>query len=277
MICFPNAKINIGLRILEKRPDGYHNIESVFYPIGWSDALEAIPMDGFGKIELHLSGIPVPGRTNNDNLCVKLYRLLLQKYKLPSLKVWLHKTIPIGAGLGGGSSDAAHFMKMLNEMCGLGLSVNEMKAYVASLGSDCVFFIENKPVIAYERGEVTEAINLDLGNYFIGLVYPEMQVSTPFAYSLITAKPCHDSLKDLVLNKKMLDWKDSVINDFEKPLFEKFPAIQNIKEELYKEGAVYAAMTGSGSAVYGIFNKQVDIASGFPKYKTWSGELKAQQ
>jgi len=169
MICFPNAKINIGLRILEKRPDGYHNIESIFYPVGWCDALEAIPMGGSGKIELHLSGIPVPGRTNNDNLCVKLYKLLLKKYKLPSLKVWLHKTIPIGAGLGGGSSDAAHFMKMLNEMCDLKLSADEMKEYIGSLGSDCVFFIENRPVIAFNRGDVTEAINLDLSSYHIGI------------------------------------------------------------------------------------------------------------
>ncbi|HTB06190.1 MAG TPA: 4-(cytidine 5'-diphospho)-2-C-methyl-D-erythritol kinase [Bacteroidia bacterium] len=274
MICFPNAKINIGLRILEKRADGYHNIESVFYPVGWCDALEAIKMEGFGKIELHLSGIPVPGRTNSDNLCVKLYKLLLKKYKLPSLKVWLHKAIPIGAGLGGGSSDAAHFMKMLNEMCELGLSIDEMKGYVASLGSDCVFFIENKSVLASGRGELTEAINLDLSSYSIVIVYPEIQISTPFAYSLVVAKRQNDSLKDCMGN--ISDWRKSVVNDFEKSLFEKYPIIEGVKEQLYKQGAIYAAMTGSGSAVYGVFNKQVDIASQFPEYKTWTGELNSK-
>jgi len=276
MICFPNAKINIGLRILEKRSDGYHNIESIFYPVGWCDVLEAIPMEGFGKIELHLSGIPVPGRTNNDNLCVKLYKLLLKKYKLPSLKVWLHKTIPIGAGLGGGSSDAAHFMKMLNEMCDLTLSTDEMKEYVGSLGSDCVFFIENRPVVAFNRGDVTEAINLDLSSYYIALVYPDTQISTPFAYSLINAKQCEDSLKNIV-DVTISSWKDCVFNDFEEPLFAKFPLIAEVKEYLYKQGALYTAMTGSGSAVYGIFDKKIDIAGKFPHYKTWSGELKPQQ
>ena len=276
MICFPNAKINIGLRILEKRPDGYHNIESVFYPVGWCDVLEAIKMEGFGKIELHLSGIPVPGRTNNDNLCVKLYKLLLKKYKLPSLKVWLHKAIPIGAGLGGGSSDAAHFIKLLNDMCELGLSMDEMKAYVASLGSDCVFFIEDKPVFASSRGEVTEAINLDLNSYFIGIVFPEIQISTPFAYSLVTPQKQKDSLKNIIKVKNISEWKDAIINDFEKPLFEKYPIIAKVKDQLYKEGAVYAAMTGSGSAVYGIFDRKTEIAATFPEYKTWTGELKAR-
>jgi 4-diphosphocytidyl-2-C-methyl-D-erythritol kinase len=274
MICFPNSKINIGLRILEKRQDGYHNIESVFYPVGWSDVLEAIPMEGFGKIELHLSGIPVPGRRDDDNLCVKLYKSLLKKYKLPSLKVWLHKTIPIGAGLGGGSSDAAHFMKMLNEMCKLNLTKEEMKNYVAALGSDCVFFIENRPVIATFRGEVTEAINIDLSSYYIAIVYPEMQISTPFAYSLVSPKPCNDSLKDIIQNKKVTDWKNCVDNDFEKPLFAKYPLIEEVKNSLYKEGAIYAAMTGSGSAVYGIFKDKFDAAAKFSACKTWSGELK---
>jgi len=276
MICFPNAKINIGLRILEKRPDGYHNIESVFYPVGWCDALEAIPMEGSGNIELHLSGIPVPGRTDEDNLCVKLYRLLSEKYKLPSLKVWLHKTIPIGAGLGGGSSDAAHFMKMLNSMCTLNLSVDEMKKYVSQLGSDCVFFIENKPVIASQRGEVTKPVNVDLTRYYIALVYPELQVSTPFAYSLVKPGLREDSLKNIVEKKEVSDWKTDVTNDFEESLFEKFPVIYEVKEKLYKVGAVYSAMTGSGSAVYGIFNKKVDAARLFPAYKTWSGGLKPQ-
>lgn len=273
MICFPNAKINIGLRILEKRPDGYHNIESVFYPVGWSDVLEAIIVEGSGNIELRLSGIPVPGRTNDDNLCVKLYKLLLKDHKLPSLKVWLHKTIPIGAGLGGGSSDAAHFMKMLNQMCSLNLSVAQMEKYVEALGSDCVFFINNKPVIATQRGEMTAPIELDLSQYYIALIYPDIQISTPFAYGLVTPKACNDSLKEVLLKSNISQWKQFIDNDFEKPLFEKYPAIAELKNDLYKEGALYAAMTGSGSAVYGIFKDKIDISAKFSGYKVWFGKL----
>lgn len=273
MICFPNAKINIGLRILEKRPDGYHNIESIFYPVGWCDSLEVAKQEGEGKIKLHLAGIPLPGKRITDNLCVKLYKSLEKKYKLPSLDVWLLKAIPIGAGLGGGSSDAANFMKILNELCGLKITVDEMKQHVAALGSDCVFFIENKPVIATQRGEVTEAIDLDLSSYYIAIVYPEILISTPFAYSLVTPNNKGESLRQISV-KNIKEWKTKVVNDFEAPIMEKYPAIADIKQELYKQGAVYASMSGSGSAVYGIFDKQVDIKKCFPKYKVWSGDLK---
>jgi len=277
MICFPNAKINIGLRILDKRPDGYHNIESIFYPVGWCDALEAVEKDGEGKIKLNLSGIPVPGRRDSDNLCVKLYKLLAKNYKLPSLDIWLHKSIPIGAGLGGGSSDAACFIKLLKELCNLTISENEMKGYVAQLGSDCVFFIENKPVIASSKGEVTEAIDLDLSNYFISIIYPEIPISTPFAYSLINSVNEGYSLRRLASVKKIKEWKDNVINDFEAPIIEKYPAIGEIKQKLYEKGAIYAAMSGSGSAVYGIFEGKVDMHEHFPSYKIWSGDLKIPQ
>jgi 4-diphosphocytidyl-2-C-methyl-D-erythritol kinase len=274
MICFPNAKINIGLRILDKRPDGYHDIESIFYPVGWCDALEAVKKDGEGKIKLNLSGIPVPGRRDADNLCVKLYKLLSKKYKLPSLDVWLHKAIPIGAGLGGGSSDAAHFIKLLSELCGLNIPINEMKDYVAQLGSDCVFFIENKPVIASGRGDVTEIIDLDLGNHFISIIYPEILISTPFAYSLINSANKGKSLKEFANVEKIKDWKNNVINDFEAPIIERYPAIGEIKNTLYNQGAVYASMSGSGSAVYGIFEKRVGMKEHFPSYKIWEGDLK---
>jgi len=277
MICFPNAKINIGLRILDKRPDGYHNIESIFYPVGWCDALEAVKMDGEGKIKLNLSGIPVPGRRDSDNLCVKLYKLLAKKHKLPSLDIWLHKSIPIGAGLGGGSSDAACFIKLLKELCDLHISEDEMKDYVAQLGSDCVFFIDNKPVIASSKGEVTEAIELDLSNYFISIIYPEILISTPFAYSLITSVNEGYSLRRLANVKKIKEWKDNVINDFEEPIITKYPAIGEIKQKLYEEGAIYAAMSGSGSAVYGIFERSVDMQKHFPSHKIWLGDLKIPQ
>jgi len=274
MITFPNAKINIGLRILEKREDGYHNIESVFYPVGWCDALEAVKQEGDGKMRLHLAGISLPGKRITDNLCTKLYKSLEKKYKLPSLDVWLLKAVPIGAGLGGGSSDAAHFMKMLNELCGLNISVEEMKQHVAALGSDCLFFIDNTPVLASGRGEVTEAIDLDLSSYYISIIYPEILISTPFAYSLVTANPKGESLKKLVSVNKINDWKHSVVNDFEAPIIEKYPAIGDIKVELYKQGAAYAAMSGSGSAVYGMFKEKKDLTKHFPTYKIWTGDLK---
>lgn len=274
MIGFPNAKINIGLRILEKREDGYHNIESVFYPVGWCDALEVTKQEGDGKMRLHLAGISLPGKRITDNLCTKLYKSLEKKHKLPSLDVWLLKAVPIGAGLGGGSSDAAHFMKMLNELCALNISVEEMKQHVAALGSDCLFFIDNTPVFASGRGEVTEAIDLDLSRYYISIIYPEILISTPFAYSLVKPNGKVESLKELVSVKNINDWKHTVVNDFEAPIIEKFPAIGDIKAELYKQGAVYAAMSGSGSAVYGIFDKKVEMRHVFPKYKIWAGDLK---
>jgi 4-diphosphocytidyl-2-C-methyl-D-erythritol kinase len=274
MIFFPNAKINIGLRILEKREDGYHNIESVFYPVGWCDALEAAKVEGEGKMKLHLAGITLPGKRITDNLCTKLYKSLEKKYKLPSLDVWLLKAVPIGAGLGGGSSDAAHFMKMLNELCGLNIPVEEMKEHVAALGSDCLFFIDNKPVIATSRGEITEAIDLDLSRYYISIIYPEILISTPFAYSLVKPNNTGESLKKLVRADNTKEWKDTVINDFEAPIIEKHPAIGDIKKALYDEGAIYAAMSGSGSAVFGIFEEKKDLAKQFPKYKIWTGDLK---
>jgi 4-diphosphocytidyl-2-C-methyl-D-erythritol kinase len=274
VICFPNAKINIGLRILEKRPDGFHNIESIFYPVGWSDALEMVKVEGEGKMKLHLSGISLPGRRITDNLLTKLYKSLEKKHKLPSLDVWLHKTVPIGAGLGGGSSDAAHFMKMLNQFCGLNISEQEMKEHVAMLGSDCVFFIENKPVLATGRGDVTEPINMDLSSYFISIIYPEILISTPFAYSLIKANNSGEPIKNIIVKKKIGEWEGYVVNDFEKPIIEKFPAIAAIKDTLYKNGAIYASMSGSGSAVYGIFDRPIELKEQFPHYKIWSGDLK---
>ena len=277
MICFPNAKINIGLRILEKRADGYHNIESIFYPVGWCDALEAAKREGEENIKLNLAGIPVPGRNDNDNLCVKLYKSLSKKYKLPPLEVWLLKAIPIGAGLGGGSSDAAHFIKMLNELCGLNLSKEEMKQYVSALGSDCVFFIENRPVIATGKGEITQAIELDLSAYYISVIYPEILISTPFAYSLVTPRDNGESLMKRVSVKNVKEWKKSVVNDFEAPIIKKYPLIGEIKQNLYEHGAVYASMTGSGSAVYGIFEKKTDLKKQFSEYKVWSGNLKIPQ
>ncbi len=271
MIIFPNAKINIGLRIIEKRTDGYHNLETVFYPVGWCDALETVVKKG--KTSLGLSGIPVPGRRGGDNLCIKLYEVLKKKHHLPPLAIWLQKAIPVGAGLGGGSSDAAHFMKLLNTMFMLNLTVAEMKEYVSQLGSDCAFFIENKPALATGRGEVTEPIDLDLGGLHIAIIYPGIVISTAEAYRLITPCAEGESLKKLLPSTDLREWKNCVANDFETPVIKLYPAIGAIKQKLYDMGAVYASMTGSGSAVYGIFDKEPATEQAFKAFKTWKGKL----
>jgi 4-diphosphocytidyl-2-C-methyl-D-erythritol kinase len=273
MILFPNSKINLGLRVLEKRADGYHNIETVFYPIGWCDALEAMENKGTGGISLNVSGIPLADISGADNLCVKLYRLLQKEYNLPSVQVWLHKAIPVGAGLGGGSSDAAHFIKMLNALFKLGLTHGKMKEHVSKVGSDCAFFIDNKPAIAEGRGDVLEPINLDLSDWHIAVVYPRLAISTAEAYSLVKPGKNSAPLKDIVLNGNVGSWKNNLINDFEEPVIKKYPAIGAIREKLYANGAAYASLTGSGSAVYGIFRHEPDTETLFREYKTWKGKL----
>src|ERR1700744_6335306 len=185
MICFPNAKINLGLNIVEKRSDGFHNIETVFYPINWHDALETIENKSFrkgeDKMHLSISGLLVEGNPQ-DNLIAKAYKLIDVKYNLPPLKTYLHKSIPMGAGLGGGSSDAAFFIKLLNEKFNLNISTNEQINFAKQLGSDCAFFIENKPVYASEKGDVFKEIKIDLSSYYIIIVYPAVHSNTASAY-----------------------------------------------------------------------------------------------
>lgn len=269
MIYFPNAKINIGLNVLEKREDGYHNIESVFYPINWCDALEIIPAHGNGTINLTVLGTPVPGSVET-NLCVKAYNLLNAKYKLPSLNVWLLKCIPMGAGLGGGSADAAFFLKMLNELFKLKLSWEELKLYASQVGSDCTFFIENKPALVNGRGDVITPIQLDLSRYYISIVYPQIHVDTKNAYNLITPGKKAYSLTEVILNEPIQLWKETVINDFEEPIFKSHPELAGIKSTLYNKGALYAAMTGSGSALFGIFEKKPSLSKVLPSCKIWT-------
>jgi len=267
MISFPNAKINIGLNVLEKRNDGYHNIESVFYPIHWCDALEAIRTEGNGDLKLSTFGNPIAGTAEN-NLCTKAYNLLKSKYKLPSLNLWLLKRIPMGAGLGGGSSDAAFFLKLLNELFKLDLSIEELKIYASQIGSDCTFFIQNKPAVVSGVGNIITPIELDLSKYSTYLVYPQIHVDTKSAYSLVTPHKKPDSLHGLALSP-IHTWKEKIINNFEEPVFKMHPQLAEIKNRLYNEGALYASMTGSGSALYGIFEKNIHPEIVFPSYKTW--------
>lgn len=257
MVIFPNCKLNLGLHILNKREDGFHNLETVFYPIFLKDALEIIPSHNANKsIEFSSSGLIVDGNTD-DNICIKAYHLLKKDFPdLPSIKMHLLKAIPMGAGLGGGSADGAFTIQLLNKKFNLLLSTEKMINYAAQLGSDCPFFIINKPSYATGRGELLEKINIDLSKYKIALANPGLHINTGWAFSQLTPALPVKSIKEII-TQPINTWKEELQNDFEKPVFEKYPAIKNIKESLYAQGAVYAAMSGSGSTVFGIFEKEI--------------------
>lgn len=254
MILFPNAKINIGLNITERRPDGYHNLETIFYPLNIKDALEVVQSD---RLSFSSSGLDIPGRME-DNLCVKGYHMLKQDHNLPPVSIHLHKQIPIGAGLGGGSSDAAFFIRLMNEEFKLGLSVDDMTEYARRLGADCAFFIGNKPVFAFERGDEFEPVKLDLSAYKIVLVMPPVHVSTGEAFRGIVPAQPKESLFDLI-KLPIADWKKFIKNDFEISIFKNHAEIRGIKAALYEAGAIYASMSGSGASVFGIFKDTPDL------------------
>lgn len=258
MITFPNAKINLGLNIIEKRPDGYHNLETIFYPINLQDALEVTRRENNDKeYTLHISGALLEGEPE-DNLVVKAYKLLKKDYPgLLPVDIHMYKHIPAGAGLGGGSSDAACMIKLLNDKFSLGLSTERMEEYAVKLGADCAFFIRNKPVFATGIGNLFEPVELSLKGYHIILIKPDIFVSTRDAFAEIKPVRPAVSLKEIV-KQPMETWKHSMKNDFEDSVFKKFPEIAAIKDELYDLGAVYAAMSGSGSSVYGIFKAPIE-------------------
>ena len=257
MITYPNAKINLGLNIVEKRPDGYHNLETVFYPINLQDALEVNDLEGEGEYTLKISGTPIEGELDN-NLVVKAYRLFKKDFpNMGSINIHMYKHIPTGAGLGGGSADAAFMLKLLNEKFKLNLSTEKLEEYAAILGADCAFFIQNKPVFASGIGNIFEEINLSLKGYYLVLVKPDIFVSTKDAFAnIIPMKPNH-SLKEII-RMPVETWRATMKNDFEDSVFKKFPEIAAIKDKLYDMGAIYASMSGSGSSVFGIFREQVD-------------------
>lgn len=251
MIAFPNAKINIGLNIIEKRKDDFHTIETVFFPIGLTDILEAVENTGNKGTIFRSTGIKIPGNAS-ENLCLKAYDLVQKDYNIPAVKIHLHKIIPIGAGLGGGSSDAAHFIHLLDTLFSLKISKKKKLDYARKLGSDCSFFIENKPVFAQGRGEKLQSITLSLAGYYLVLVCPPWHVSTRNAYSDVNPQKPVKSLKELI-ELPPGRWKETIFNQFETTVFRQFPGIEKIKKQLYECGAVYASMSGSGSSVYGIF------------------------
>ncbi len=273
MITFPNAKINIGLNIIEKRPDGYHNLETIFYPIHLEDALEIVTLKSSDKkVELQVSGTPITGNVE-DNLVIKAYRLLKEKFNLPAISIYLQKQIPSGAGLGGGSADGAFMLTLLNKKFSLNLSLGELETIASNLGADCPFFIYNEPTFATGTGNIFSPINILLKGLYILIIKPPIFVSTRDAFSLISPKYPQKRITEIV-QLPVKEWKDHLINDFEKSVFAQYPEIKNAKKTLYEMGALYASMSGSGSSLYGIFDTPVEkINLSFPNYFIWQGKL----
>lgn len=253
IVLYPTPKINIGLRIVRKRPDGFHDIETLFYPVSsLHDILEIVPSSG--GLELSHYGIPyaVPHDDMERELCVRAFRVMEREYGIPPVEMHLYKGIPVGAGLGGGSSDAAFTLMGLDRLFSLGLTKEKLASLAAEIGSDCPFFIYNEPMIGKGRGEILTPYEMDLSQYEIKVVTPNVSISTAEAYaSVVPDLSGMDSERYLTL--PVCEWKGRVVNDFEKSLFEKYPLLAEQKEILYREGALYASMSGSGSALFGIF------------------------
>lgn len=269
MICFPNAKINLGLNIVAKRPDGYHNIETIFYPIPCEDVLE---YQDAATYQLEMSGIALDGN-NDNNLVSKAYRLLAQNHpQVRGCQLYLHKNIPCGAGLGGGSADAAFALKLINECQELNIPMEKLEEYASFLGADCKFFIRNQAAYAEEKGDVLSEINLSLKGYYLVLVKPNIHVSTADAYAGVKPHPSKIALKELI-QQPIETWKDNIVNDFEQSIFAKFPEIEKIKLSLYEHGALYASMSGSGSSVFGIFSQEVHLQTLFADHYYWADFL----
>ncbi len=269
MICFPNAKINLGLNVVSKRDDGYHNIETIFYPIELKDALEVLPSQTNEAYSLFSSGIDV-GSNSENNLVVKALNLMRAERDIPSIDIHLLKTIPSGAGLGGGSSDGAFMLKLLNETFSLGFSNHELHQFAVKLGADCAFFLKNRPVFASGIGEQLEDIELSLEQYYMVVVKPNIFVSTKDAYSNIVPKQPDMCLKEII-KLPIKEWRNYMYNDFETSIFKKHPTIEEIKQTLYDKGALYASMSGSGTSVYGFFEEKPIL--NFPNHFIWNNYL----
>ena len=276
MITFPIAKINLGLNVVERRPDGYHNLETVFYPVPIRDALEVTTMDpqfpSPYDCDLKVTNISIEG-DEQRNLVVRAYQLLKQDFpQLPRIHAHLHKAIPTQAGMGGGSSDCAYMIRLLNEQFHLGLSTQQMQQYAARLGADCAFFILSQPAYAEGIGERLEPIALNLSQYWIAVVRPDIPVPTKEAFSLVHPHHPEKNCRDVVM-QPIETWRQDLVNDFEQSVFTLHPEIGAIKQQLYSLGAVYAAMSGSGSAVFGLFREDIKIGEHFPEMFTYCGRL----
>lgn len=258
MVLYPNAKINLGLNIVEKRSDGYHNIESVFYPVPLADKLE---INENKRLTFSTSGIELDSNPEN-NLVLQAYHKLCRIQDLPPVNLHLHKSIPFGGGLGGGSSDATFCLKGLNTMFNLGLSDEKLRHISSGIGADCPFFINNQPSFVSGIGDILRPCRLDLSGYFLILVKPSVGVPTPVAYKHVKpALPDHN-IRD-ILYQPVKEWKMYLKNDFEDSVFKAFPGFFSIKKTLYDGGAEYASMSGSGSTIYGIFKQDTDLRDRF--------------
>ncbi len=270
MVSFPPCKINLGLHVLSKRADGYHNLETCFYPIPLTDILEIIYADTFS---FHASGNNIPGKSD-DNLCIRAYELLEKDFSLPPVEIHLHKVIPTGAGLGGGSSDAAYTLRLLHTVFELGLSSTQLINYARQVGSDCAFFIEDDVKLGTGRGEILESMHISLKGKYLVLLKPDVHVSTAEAYQGIVPSTPKRSVKEVLETTPISEWRNFVKNDFEESVFKKYPIITRYKKSLYDAGAVYASMSGSGSSVFGIFDKPpMNAQQLLLKDVIWSGLL----
>lgn len=266
MLVFPNSKINLGLNITHKRADGFHDIETVFYPVNWRDALEVIEnQDSKELFTFSQSGILIEGK-KEDNLIYKAWQLLSEIKAIPAIKVHLHKNIPMGGGLGGGSADAAFFIELIDKKFGFSLNYGQKSAIASKLGSDCSFFIKNSPVLATGRGDSFYDVKVDLSKYYILTVYPGIHSNTKEAYNNCIPKKPEKDLRSIIEKMQINEWKDHLKNDFEETVFIRYPQIKELKETLYNSGAIYACMSGSGSSVFGIFDKRPNINLD-PNYK----------
>ena len=271
MVTFPNAKINIGLNITRRREDGYHDLETLFYPIDLCDVLEIVPSNT-GTTTMSITGIDIEGDIEK-NLVMRAYRILQSQYNLPPVKIYLHKIIPFGAGLGGGSADAAYTLRMLRDMFALPLDDDALAATATRLGADCPFFIYNRPLIATGIGDRFDTVDFTLKGKEIVLVKPPIGVSTAEAYAGVTPQKTEIPLREK-LARPMGEWRNAVVNDFEKSIFALHPRIADIKEQLYNSGAVYASMSGSGSSVFGIFEPGSASEEVFADCFVWKGICK---
>ena len=275
MLVFPNAKLNLGLYVTQRRPDGFHTLESVFVPLPWADAFEILPAEIGQPTSLTLSGRSIPGDLAT-NLCVRAYELLQADFPtLPPVQLYLHKIVPIGAGLGGGSADAAFALRAANDLFGLNLSVASLESYARRLGSDCAFFIRNQPVLAVEKGDVFETIDLKLAGTGCVVVYPNLHISTAEAYARVVPQLPQHPLRE-ALAQPMSTWRATVSNDFETALTPSHPVLAEIKQQLYAAGATYASLSGSGSAVYGLWETGEPTVMEWPAdFTVWQGALAA--
>jgi 4-diphosphocytidyl-2-C-methyl-D-erythritol kinase len=274
MIAFPCCKINLGIHVINKREDGFHNLETIFYPVHWCDMLEIVVDNesSKGEVKFISDGLTIEGNTEN-NLVIKAYNLFHQVYDLPAVKVFLFKKIPMGAGLGGGSSDAAYTLLLLNDLFSLQLTTIELEKYAAQLGSDCAYFIKRGVQLAKGRGELLEPIELDLKSYFLCLIKPDIHVSTAQAFSGVKKRgDLVTSLNELI-RLPMNDWRNVIQNDFEESVFKIYPELASIKNNLYDMGSKYAAMSGSGSTILGLFEVLPDLSNMKKTYTVFTCEL----